>query len=83
MVRVGYQQKVAAAIAALAAAAIGVAALFVHRSVKRQVFEEVRTQALSIATTAAAMVPADLHRQIRTQTDEDSEAYRRDRKSVV
>ena len=52
-------------------------AAFMYRPTKQLFMDLMRTNVLSIAATAAAMMDADSHNEIRTRPDQDTPAYKR------
>ena len=51
-------------------------AAFMYRPMKQLFMDLMRTNVLSIAATAAAMIDPDSHNGIRTRSDQDSPAYK-------
>jgi sensor histidine kinase regulating citrate/malate metabolism len=50
---------------------------FMYGPTKQIFMDLMRTNVLSIAATAAAMLDADSHKKIRTRADQDSPAYQK------
>ncbi|MCP9493257.1 MAG: HAMP domain-containing protein [Pyrinomonadaceae bacterium MAG19_C2-C3] len=55
----------------------GASVAFLYRESERDVYEEFRDKALSVAATTAVALDADLHRTLQTREDEGSDAYRK------
>lgn len=55
----------------------GVSGAFLYHESEKDVYEELRDKALSIAATTAVALDGDLHRTLRSREDENSVAYRK------
>lgn len=70
-----FPKKAYLLLALVAVSCVAISSTAAYFQCKRLVFEEVRTQARSLASSAAAAISGDLHSTIRTRNDEQTEAY--------
>lgn len=70
-----YRTKVLILLLAMSITTNGIALLFIYSKFKGILFEQVRSQVLSIAATTSSLINGDIHKDIKGPQDESSRAY--------
>jgi len=71
-----YQKKLTLLLVAVSVFSCGMSAGLSYYKIRSLLLDQIRSKALSIATTAAALLDGNAHNEIRTRTDESSLPYR-------
>lgn len=71
-----YQKNVFLLLVLVAVGSVSISSTVAYFQSKQLVLEEIKTQARSLAASAATSISGDLHTTIKTRNDEQTEAYR-------
>src|SRR5690242_5530355 len=74
-IRMKFRTKLLIGFLAVALVSNGLAMVLMYSLSKHYLFESFRSKVLTVASTTAALLDGDLHRDIRSRIDENSPAY--------